>query len=100
MNVSELILRGPVIHTKELRNDRQQITGHSVQLMTRGPRGFSVLNVKLPEDAKPEDYKEGTNVELAVGYSVFEGNVYFRATRNLKSATPAERPAPAPVKPA
>lgn len=97
-NVCEMIVRGPVLHLKESRNERGQIQSYSVQLMKKGLKGYDLLNIKLPEGSKPENYKEGTNVELAVDYSVFEGSVFFRASRDLKAPPTADRPAPAPAK--
>ncbi|KRQ01275.1 hypothetical protein AOQ73_18140 [Bradyrhizobium pachyrhizi] len=87
-----MIVKGPVLHLKESRNERGQVIGHSVQMMKKGLKGYDLLNIKLPEGIKPENYKEGTIVELAVDYSVFEGSVFFRATRDLRDFLSADRP--------
>ncbi|MGY3134593.1 hypothetical protein ACVWZM_005275 [Bradyrhizobium sp. USDA 4501] len=97
MNVCELIVKGPVLHLKESRNERGQIIGYTMQLMKKGLKGYDLLNIKLFEGAKPENFKEGTIVELAVDYSVFESNVFFRAIRDLKAPAAPERATPAPA---
>ena len=96
---ARVIIAGDVDYHKESRNERGQITGYTAQLVKRSQKGIGLLNIRLPEGAKPENYKEGTAVELEVDYSVFEGNVFFRATRDLKTSG-TERPAPTTVKPA
>ncbi|EJN16310.1 hypothetical protein PMI42_00145 [Bradyrhizobium sp. YR681] len=99
---TRVIIAGDVEYLKESRNERGQILGYTVQLVKRGQKGIGLLNVRLPEGAKPESYKEGTAVELEVDYSVFEGSVFFRAVRDLKVETGkseprVERPVPAPT---
>src|SRR5262245_14124726 len=84
MQTSDMIVKGPVLHLNEQRNDRNQVIGYSLQLMKKGRKGFDVLKVRLPDGSKPEDYKEGMMVELAVDLSVYEGQVFYRATRDLR----------------
>ena len=96
---TRIIIAGPVEHFKENRNERGQIQGYAVQLVKRGQKGITLLNVRLQEGAKPENYKEGTEVELEIDYSVFEGNIFFKATRDLRNDNrTVERPQPAAAK--
>lgn len=79
---SELIVKGAVLAQKQ-SNFEGKIS-NTVQLMKRNARGaVELLNVKLPDGADPEKYKQGTSVELAVDVSTYEGNMYFKATRDL-----------------
>jgi hypothetical protein len=65
--------------------------------MKRGAKGYDLLNVRLPEGVKPENFKEGSPIELAVDVVVFESSVFYRATRDLKAEARGERPAPPPA---
>lgn len=79
---SELIVKGAVLAQKQ-SNFEGKIS-NTIQLMKRNAKGaVELLNVKLPDGADPEKYKQGTPVELAVDVSTYEGNMYFKATRDL-----------------
>jgi hypothetical protein len=94
-----MIITGGVEHLKEQRNERGQVLGYTAQMVKRGQKGISLLNIRLPEGAKPENYKEGTTVELEVDYSVFEGAVFFRATRDLREGGKGEARTTSPISP-
>jgi hypothetical protein len=67
---------------KESRNERGQVTGHTVQLLKRDAKNaLQVIPVRLPEGADPTAYAEGKYVELPVDISNYEGTMYYRATR-------------------
>lgn len=83
---SEIIVKGAVLAQKQ-SNFEGKIS-NSIQLMKRTARGaVELLNVKLPDGADPEKYKQGTAVELAVDVSTYEGNMYFKATRDVSVKT-------------
>ncbi len=50
------------------RHDRSQIFGYSVQLVNRSQTGIGPFNIRLPEGAKPENYKEGATPDLETRY--------------------------------
>jgi hypothetical protein len=102
---AEVILRGTSRGVKEGRNDRGQVTSHSVQLVKRNAKNsIEVMQVKLPEGADPTNYADGKQVELAVDISNYEGTMYYRATREMIPAKPADsrsvEAARAPARPA
>lgn len=82
MTDSELVARGTVLAQKQSNFEGK--VSHSIQLMKRNGKGaVELMNVKLPDGADPAKFVQGATVELAVDVSTYEGNLYFRATRDL-----------------
>lgn len=97
---AEVILRGTSRGTKESRNERGQIVGHSVQLVKRNAKnGIEVMLVRLPEGIDPSNYADGKPVELAVDISSYEGAMYYRAKREINPKSGDGRATDQPRKP-
>lgn len=97
LKLGDLIVRGPIIAQKSATDPATRRTSYTVQVMRKtGKDMYDLLDIKLFEGVDPTRFKVGDQIEVAVDISLFEGKLYYRATRDLLNRT-TERPAPTPA---